>query len=1061
MEEVGHLTDLFLYTAKILKTKYFRFIMTRKDVIKIIFCAAIFSGIQWQTAYSQIIRAIPVFPTQEDSVRIIYDAAEGSKGLMGYNGDVYAHTGVITSESTSGSDWKYAPQWGDNSEKYKLTRIEDDLYELKITPSIHEFYGVGDDEKVERLAFVFRSADNSKEGKTETLGDIFYDVYEKGLKLNILTPAARPALVELNDTIFLDAFTGEADSVFLYENSVLLKAKPGNDIQDTIVINETGKSWLKVMAKNDTATVSDSLYYYVRSATPVAEMPANLNEGITYMNDSTVGLVLFAPFKEYVFAIGDFSHWELDDAYQMNQTPDGNYYWINIENVVPGKEYIFQYLVDGGIRIGDPYAEKVSDPWNDKWIDDETYPNLIPYPEGKTSGIATVFQTRQDSYEWKVTDFTPPANEDLVIYELLVRDFHEKHSYQAIIDSLNYLKSLGINAIELMPVNEFEGNISWGYNPSYYFAPDKYYGTKNDLKRLIDTLHAEGMAVILDIVLNHSFGQSPMVQLYWDAENSRPAENNPWYNQVPKHDFNVGYDFNHESIHTKRFAARVVKHWVEEYKIDGYRFDLSKGLTQTNTLGDAGKMAQYDPTRIKIINDIGDTIRQVNPDAILILEHFADNTEEQELVNDGFLIWGNSNYNYLRAAMGWNYDNKSNFSWGSYKTRGFSSPNLITYMESHDEERMLEEVLDWGNHNNPNYIIRNNLDLSLIRAELATAFFFTIPGPKMIWMFGEIGYDYSINFNGRTGPKPIKWDYFNNPNRRRLYEAYSSLIQLKLNEPAFGSDNYTIDVADTIKTIHIEHDDMDVTVVGNFDSREKLAYPGFAQTGTWYDYFSGDSLLVEDKNVPVMLDKSEYRIYTTRKLEQPDIIAAPKARNIQIEGEIEAGSTLTGSYDYFDINGDPEGKSKYQWYLGTKPDGSDKQPMEGDTNKTFTLTELYTNYVVFFEVTAVAQSGFLKEGEPEIATYNESKGTFINQLSGERKPVRVYPNPSRRLVHFNVAERWVRPASLRIYNLLGEVVYEERHGNAFTWENKQNMKGIFIYEIKSGQSGFTGKFIVK
>ncbi|NOZ04318.1 MAG: hypothetical protein GXO92_06915 [FCB group bacterium] len=101
-----------------------------------------------------------------------------------------------------------------------------------------------------------------------------------------------------------------------------------------------------------------------------------------------------------------------------------------------------------------------------------------------------------------------------MIYELLVRDFIDRHDYQTLIDTLDYLEKLGINAIELMPINEFEGNSSWGYNPSFYFAPDKYYGTRQDLKLFIDECHRRGIAVIMDIVLNHTYGQSPLVSGY-------------------------------------------------------------------------------------------------------------------------------------------------------------------------------------------------------------------------------------------------------------------------------------------------------------------------------------------------------------------------------------------------------------------------------------------------------------------------------------------------------------------------------------------------------------------
>jgi 1,4-alpha-glucan branching enzyme len=158
-------------------------------------------------------------------------------------------------------------------------------------------------------------------------------------------------------------------------------------------------------------------------------------------------------------------------------------------------------------------------------------------------------QTNQQPYQWQNTSFQRPANEDLVIYELLVRDFVGTHSYKTLSDTLTYLKKLGVNAIELMPIMEFSGNESWGYNPIYYFAPDKYYGTKNDLKAFIDKAHQMGMAVILDMVLNQADYEFPYVKAYWDG--SKPAANSPYFNQQATHPFSVFFDFNHESAATR------------------------------------------------------------------------------------------------------------------------------------------------------------------------------------------------------------------------------------------------------------------------------------------------------------------------------------------------------------------------------------------------------------------------------------------------------------------------------------------------------------------------------
>ena len=193
--------------------------------------------------------------------------------------------------------------------------------------------------------------------------------------------------------------------------------------------------------------------------------------------------------------------------------------------------------------------------------------------------------------------------------------------------------------LNLMPVNEFEGNESWGYNPSFYFAADKYYGPKNDLKRFIDECHKRDIAVILDIVLNHSYGRSSFVRLYSSGDFGPPTEENPWYNVIsPNPVFSWGYDFNHESEQTKQLVDRINKYWLEEYKFDGFRFDFTKGFT--NTPGDGGS---FDQSRINILKRMADNIWEVDSSAYVILEHFAPNSEEQVLSDYGMMIWGNLN----------------------------------------------------------------------------------------------------------------------------------------------------------------------------------------------------------------------------------------------------------------------------------------------------------------------------------------------------------------------------------------------------------------------------------
>jgi 1,4-alpha-glucan branching enzyme len=841
---------------------------------KFILLVFLFISIFTVENYAQLVVTIPSFPAEDDLVEVTFNATLGNGGLAGYTGDVYAHTGVITNLSTGPSDWKYVKTgWGVNTSATRLTRIGTDLYKLTITPDIRQYYGVPANEQILKMAFVFRSSaqvgGSYLEGKTATGGDIFVDVYEAGLYARINLPSQYGLLVSPGQQITFQASSNSADSMFMYINDNLYKSVAGNSINDILTAGTSGKFRVKVKAKNSTEIALDSMYYYIQLPATTASLPQGLTDGITYNNNQSVTLCLYAPNKESVFVLGDFNNWEYDDAGYLYRTPDGKRYWREITNLEAGKEYIFQYLVDGSIRIGDPYADKVSDPWNDKYISESTYPGILSYPEGKAQGVATVFQTAQVPYTWEVQNFVAPEKTDLVIYELLIRDFVAKHDYLTLIDTLQYLKKLGVNAIELMPVSEFEGNLSWGYNPNYYFAPDKYYGPKNDLKKFIDECHKNGIAVIMDMVLNHSFGTSPMVMLYWDEANDRPAANNPWFNPIAKHDFNVGFDFNHESPETKALVNRVVSYWLTEYKVDGYRFDLSKGFTQTNTLGNTGAWGQYDASRIAIWKNIANYIWSVNPDTYIILEHFADNSEEKELANYGMMLWASGTHdNYKEGAMGWN--SNSNFSSASYKSRGWDSPHLVAYMESHDEERMVFKNITYGNSGNPYYNIKDT-SVSLLRAGLAATFFYTIPGPKMIWQFGELGYDYSIDFNGRVGEKPIRWDYLNDYRRYALNKITSSLIKLKKENDVFRTTDFTLDLSSAFKKIILRHSSMSAVVLGNFDINTGNIVPDFSQTGKWYEYFSGDSIIVTSTSAPIALQAGEFRIYTTKKLNNPEI----------------------------------------------------------------------------------------------------------------------------------------------------------------------------------------------
>ncbi len=838
-----------------------------------------------QSLFSQVVVTIPSNPTENDSITIIFDATQGDQGLMGYTGTVYAHTGVITNLSANTHDWKHViGTWGDNQTQPALTRIGTNLYQL-VVGFPRQFYSVTNpSEHILDMAFVFRSSDSQLTGRDSAGADIFAPIYSPGVNLVLNNPTL-PS--QFGDPMRAPIFVGQNDTVNMSISGVILGTElssitlfvNGNQVaqttQDTLnysflsADHQIGGNLIQAVSV-DTGGVQDTLAFAIMKNPPVVQspLPAGNEHGINYNSNSQVTLALYAPYKSFVYLIGDFNDWKVDTSYYMNKyevTPDSVIWWITLNNVNPGLEYGFQYLVDGNIRIGDPYTEKVLDASNDQYIDSLTYPDLKPYPDGKTSNLVSVFQTDQPQYNWHNTNFQKPEKKDLIIYELLLRDFVSKHNYKTLTDTLHYLKNLGVNAIELMPVMEFEGNESWGYNPSFHHALDKYYGTKNDFKEFIDSAHGMGMAVILDIVLNHAYGQNPLVRLYFDDANGIPAANSPWFNQhSPNPVYSFGYDFNHDKPATKYYVDRVNNYWLSEYHVDGFRFDFTKGFT--NTPGDGWN---YDPSRIAILERMANKIWQTDSSAYVILEHFTANQEEIELSNYGMMLWGNLNCAYNQATMGYSAGpcGTWDFSGISYKNRNWTNPYLVGYMESHDEERLMFKNITYGNSSG-NYNIQN-LPTALQRVKMAAAFFITVPGPKMIWQFGELGYDISIDDPCRTCNKPILWNYFSKPNRYNLYRVFAELAKLKENYNVFNTNDFTMNVGGASKRINLYDSTMDVVIVGNFGVQSGSMDPNFSRTGTWYDFFSGDSITVTNPNGYIALAPGEFHIYSTVKLPTP------------------------------------------------------------------------------------------------------------------------------------------------------------------------------------------------
>jgi len=196
---------------------------------------------------------------------------------------------------------------------------------------------------------------------------------------------------------------------------------------------------------------------------------------------------------------------------------------------------------------------------------------------------------------------------------------------------------------------------------------------------------------------------------------------------------------------------------------------------------------------------------------------------------------------------------------------------LISYMESHDEQRQMFEAINYGNAAG-SYDIKQTAT-ALDRLKLAAAFFFTVPGPKMIWQFGEFGYDVDINENGRTGIKPTKWHYLSDEDRVKLKKVYEELIKLRELD-AFKEGFFSWLPDGNMKRINITHGSNDLTIIGNFGVTNATIDPAFQSAGTWYDYFTGITIEVVNPNEDFLLAPGQFHIFSREPLPatEPDLV---------------------------------------------------------------------------------------------------------------------------------------------------------------------------------------------
>lgn len=793
---------------------------------------------------------------------VTFNPAEGNKGMVGATA-CYAHTGLITSKSASGSDWKYAtPTWRGGEDKYKMTK-NGDVWTLTI-PNIYEYYGCPETEEILKMAFVFNDGKSGeKEGKTADGSDIFVNLYESGLSVKFDTPA-NDQLLDKNTKTNFKIVTSEKCTLSLIINDIEIETIEGTSLIYEHTFTEIGNYTCVAKANNGTDTQYDTIFVCVASQPTNEARPTNLQEGITYYDEDSTKVTLCLYYKDNnnkiaqnVFVIGDFNNWSYSTDYQMKKDGETGYFWLDITGLEPGKEYIFQYSVkrpNGTMtQVSDAYTHKTVDP-NDHFISEDIYPNQLTYPS-EADGPCAVIQTARNAFEWSdaTLNFKRPNKNNLVIYEMWVYDFSPLRSFDAITKRLDYIENLGVNAIEFMPINEFEGNISWGYNPTHYFALDKAYGTPESLKKLVDECHKRGIAVIIDMVFNHATGWAPYNKVYGGYE---LLKDNPHFNVNPPHGDNVFEDWNHDFEGTRNHFHRVLKYWLEEYKIDGYRMDLAHGL--------CGKSCENYGNRHILEDYYTNSIKAVSEDAYFILEHWNRWSEQSALINKGMMCWDNTSHAYCELAMGW-FDGSN-----SSALNNANRDNYVSYAESHDEERCQYKAIQYGNG-----AIKTDKALRLSRVASYVAMSTMLNGPQMIWMFEELGYDISINENGRTGSKPVPeaHAFYRDLARMSQYQQIGQINQLRTRilPQVFEGNPTSQDLAHKrpLRSVIWGEGVNRVFIISNISTTpQEFTLP----TGTtnWYDYLANNQNAIKE-GTTITLPAGTVKVYTAQYFQLPEV----------------------------------------------------------------------------------------------------------------------------------------------------------------------------------------------
>jgi 1,4-alpha-glucan branching enzyme len=532
---------------------------------------------------------------------------------------------------------------------------------------------------------------------------------------------------------------------------------------------------------------------------------------------------LWAPHAEQVSVIGSFNDWD-GDKHPMQAEADG-YWYANLSEARAGDQYRFLLSTPNGeFRRIDPYAREVTSSVGNAIVHD-------PY------------------FDWQGDDFQLAPRNELVIYELHIGTFNDQTDpkevnhqgqFASATTRLGHLKKLGINAVQIMPVSEFAGVRSWGYNPAHIFSVEIDYGGPVAFKQFIKRAHQQGIAVILDVVYNH-LGPSDLDLWQFDgwSENNRGGiyfyndnrANTPWGETRP--------DYGRSEV--RQYLLDNVLMWLEEYHIDGLRFDATQFIRKVDDSG-----VQDLPDGWSLLQWLNSQIAQKLTGRITIAEDLKNNewlTKDVGAGGAGFSSqWDAMFVHPIRQAVITPQDNQRSLTairdaiYYRYNDDAF---DRVIYSESHDEvangkARVPQEI----SPNDPKGWYAKK------RSTLAAAMVFTAPGIPLLFQGQEF-----LEGGWFRDTVPVDWDQ--RSEFHGIVRLYRDLVRLRRNRDGFtrglcGQFTQVYHLHDERKVIAFHRWEQggaadDVVVIANFfhDAQDDYVI-GFPSAGIWNLRFNSD-----------------------------------------------------------------------------------------------------------------------------------------------------------------------------------------------------------------------------